>query len=127
MLLALAAIVMGSQQMLVLPNERRQDVDEGTGTALVLKMVDTNDTQMEISENQYLQAIVKRLCETHRHGRPNTFQVFALQAPMMLLSLSVVAFLAGLCSVIFAPLATKLAWDGNAKVFGDLHYLMKMC
>lgn len=42
--------------------------------------------------------------------------LFALQAPIMLLMLSVMTFLAGLCSVIFSPLAHDLAWNANAKM-----------
>ena len=116
MLLALAAIVMGSQQLLVMPNQRPQDSEGGEGFSLGMKSGDRHDSQLEETEKLYMQAIAKRLSLTHRDGRPNTFQVYALQVPMMLLSLSIVAFLAGLCSVIFAPLVKKPAWDDNAKV-----------
>jgi hypothetical protein len=34
----------------------------------------------------------------------------------MLLTFSVLAFLAGMCSTIFSPLAQKLAWDDDAKI-----------
>lgn len=41
--------------------------------------------------------------------------LFALQAPIMLLTFSVMTFLAGLCSVVFSPLAHHLTWDSEAK------------
>lgn len=85
---------------------------------------------MSENEKLYLQAVVKRLCDTrqddrpNRPSRPNTFLVFALQAPIMLLTLSVLSFLVGLCSVVFAPLANHLAWDDNAKVNNDIRILI---
>ncbi|MCJ1460343.1 hypothetical protein MMC28_010723 [Mycoblastus sanguinarius] len=107
---------MGSQQLLVLPNEKLQDSDEDFETSTALDSKDRYDRELKESEKQYLQAVVKRLRDTRHDDRPNVFLVFALQAPIMLLTLSVMAFLAGLCSVVFAPLANHLAWDDNAKI-----------
>ena len=110
MLLAFVAVVMGSQQLLVLPDEAPSDWDAS---------VESNDRyakEMKESEKLYLLAVVGRLRERLRDDRPDSFQVFALQAPLMLLTSSVMAFLAGLCSVVFAPLANQPGWNDNAKV-----------
>ena len=42
--------------------------------------------------------------------------IFMLQAPIMLLTFSVMTFLAGLCSVVFSPLGQDPGWNSNAKV-----------
>ena len=49
--------------------------------------------------------------------------LFALQAPTMLLMLSVMTFLAGLGSVILSPLAHHLAWNNDAKVTPFMRHL----
>ena len=87
---ALVAIVTGSQQMLLLSGSR--DVDDG----LMLEMLSTPDRA--------------------GRARPRAAAVFALQAPLMLLTLSVMAFLAGLWAIVFSPLRAHLAWDDSAKV-----------
>ena len=115
MLIALVAIIMGSQQLLVLPTPEPQNADEGAKTSISPEVKQKNNREQDSSELQHLQAIVVRLRDTYKE-RPNTFQIFALQAPMMLLMLSVVSFLAGLCSVILAPLAKNLEWGDNSKV-----------
>ena len=113
MLLAFVAIISGSQQLLVIPNEKLQRPGDNHNK---LPAPDLKDRDKKESERLYQQAIIERLRDKEEKDRPNTSLVFALQAPMMLLSLSVVAFLAGLSSVIFAPLATKPVWDDNAKL-----------
>ena len=100
-LLAFVAIVLGSLQLLVLPN---------------VKPDKRLDSELTDSEKQYLQAIVDRLRKTRRDHRPNRLQVLALQAPFMILSLAAVTFMAGLFAVVFAPLAKQLLWDDDAKV-----------
>ncbi|KAL8745594.1 MAG: hypothetical protein Q9190_002277 [Brigantiaea leucoxantha] len=127
MLLALLAIVMGSQQLIVLPDERPQDLDEDIETSTATDSKDKFDKLMRESEKQYQRVVIKRLREISHGDRPNNFLVFALQAPLMLLTLSVMAFLAGLCSVVFAPLATRLAWDDDAKVRIDVSVPSKHC
>lgn len=119
MLFAFVAIVMGSQQLLVLPNERPHYSDEDFETSSALDSKERCDRKLKESEERYQQAVIKRLRDTRYDDRPNSFLVFALQAPMMLLTLSVMAFLAGLCSVIFAPLANSPVWDDKAKVCVD--------
>ena len=119
MLLAFVAIVMGSQQLLVLPNERPHYLDEDFENSTALHSGERCDRELKKSEEQYQQVIIKRLRDTRHDDRPNNFLVFALQAPIMLLTLSVMAFLAGLCSVIFAPLANPPVWDDKAKVCVD--------
>ena len=116
MLLAFVTIVMGSQQLLVLPTERPQDTDEDFETATAMDSKDRFDRELRDSDKRQLQAVVRRLCDTSHKGRPNPFLVFALQAPIMLLTLSVMAFLVGLCSVVFAPLRHQLGWNDNAKI-----------
>ena len=122
MLLALIAIVMGSQQLLVLPNERSQYPSEGTVNDSVLPQMRfsssmrRSDSELDEYEKQYLRSIVARLRASSHDGGPNGLLVFVLQAPIMLLSFSVVCFLAGLCSVVFAPLGKHLVWGDDAKV-----------
>ena len=116
MLLALVAIVSGSQQLNVLPSERRQDLSDIVETPDALRSKDKLDTELKESEEQFLQAVVERLRDTRYPDHPNTFLIFALQAPLLLLTLSVIAFAVGLCSVIFAPLVKQPGWNDNAKV-----------
>lgn len=116
LLFALVAIVTGSQQLLVVPNERSADADAFAGASLAMKLEDGQESEMAASEREHLQAIVDRLCQTHRPNQSNSLHIFALQAPMMLLSLSVMAFLGGLCSVIIAPLVQLPVWNDHAKV-----------
>lgn len=102
--------------MLVLPGERPHDSDEEFDNSTGLDSKDRHDREGKEFDKQYLQAIVRRLRDTRHQDRPNPFLVFALQAPIMLLTLSFMAYLAGLCSVIFAPLALQPVWGDNAKV-----------
>ena len=121
-LLALGAIVTGSQQLLLLPNERQEDRRTVTGVASVLpqqvllKPVDRIDSEMETAERQHLKEVVGRICDTPEGEELNYHQIFALQTPIMLLALAVVTFVAAMCSVVFAPLATEPVWGDNAKV-----------
>ena len=103
----------------MLPNERPHHSDEEFETSTALDSKERCDKELKESEEQYQQAIIKRLRDTRYDDRRNSFLVFALQAPIMLLTLSVMAFLAGLCSVIFAPLASPPVWDDEAKVCVD--------
>ena len=113
---------MGSQQLLVLPNDRRQYPHEGTVNDAALSKQDSrdfvrrSDSELEQAEKAYLKAIVNRLHSASRDEGPNKLQLYVLQAPIMLLSSSVVAFMAGLCSVVFAPLGRALSWGDDAKV-----------
>ncbi|KAL8794207.1 MAG: hypothetical protein Q9182_007628 [Xanthomendoza sp. 2 TL-2023] len=120
MLLALVAIVTGSQQMLVLPQERLPDSDEdpdkGSESSAASKSKDRYNKGLKEEDEQHLQAVLKRLRDTSRNHRPNAVLVFALQTPMMLLAGSVVTFLAGICSVVFAPLAIQPVWSDKAKI-----------
>lgn len=129
MLLSFVTVVVGSQQLLLLPNERPDDSDEEFEISTALDSKDRYDREMRDCEKEYLQRVVQRLCDSRRDDcpngrrRPNTFLVFALQAPIMLLTLSVMTFLVGLCSVIFAPLANQHGWDDNAKVCRDTDFV----
>lgn len=51
-----------------------------------------------------------------RHERPSHLVLFALQAPIMCLTYSIVFFLAGLASVVLSPLAQNPGWNPEAKV-----------
>ena len=121
MLIALAAIVTGSQQLLLLPKEKSEDRREVAATApslpqqVVLKPVDRIDSEMEESQRQHLKAVVHRICDTD-DDHPKFIHVFALQVPIMLLAISVLAFLAAMCSIVFGPLAYQPVWDDNARV-----------
>ena len=109
MLFAFVTIVMGSQQLLVLPNDRPLGSEEES------PMGEKDGREPGESETQ-LEAVIARLRNTSHDNHPNAILIFALQAPIMLLTLSVLAFLVGLASVIFAPLARQLVWDDSAKV-----------
>ena len=121
-LLSLVAVVSGSQQLLVLPNDGRQYTRDSTGNSQPLPQQvlsepsDRSERELEDPEKLHLLAIAKRFRDIRRGDRPNALQVFALQVPIMLLALAVVTFIAGLCSVVFAPLARQAVWDDNAKV-----------
>ena len=54
--------------------------------------------------------------DTTTHNRANYALIFALQTPLMLLSLTVAAFLAGLFSVVFNRLGSNLLWGDDTKV-----------
>lgn len=95
---ALVAIISGSQQLWILP---RVDLAAAKSDA-------------EKKTRQQLVSFISRLQDDE--GGPKTKYVFALQTPIMLLTFSVMAFLAGLCAVVYSPLAANLAWDANAKV-----------
>ena len=49
-------------------------------------------------------------------SEPSNSALFAWQLPIMLLGYTVVAFLAGLCSVVLSPLARNPGWNDEAKV-----------
>lgn len=109
---------MGSQQMLLLPSERppQETNDDSEGTEAT-ESKNRYERELKLKEERYLHAVVKRLCDTRRDdGAPNFILVSMMQAPEMLLTGSVITFLGGLCSVIFAPLANQTVWDDNAKV-----------
>ncbi|KAL8836069.1 MAG: hypothetical protein Q9176_006526 [Flavoplaca citrina] len=121
LLLAFVAIVMGSQQMLLLPSQYLPGDPNGSHErAEALDPKNRYDQELKFKDDQYSHAVVKRLCDTSRDdGAPNSILLFAMQTPEMLLSGSVMTFLAGVCSVVFAPLAAELVWDENAKVMPD--------
>lgn len=99
---ALVAIISSSQQLWILPR-----LDLGT-------LSDVREKHRRIED---LSAFVHRVQKTN--GRSGTLKpkyIFALQAPIMLLTLSVLAFLAGMCSTIYSPLAQRLAWNDDAKI-----------
>ncbi|KAF2166951.1 hypothetical protein M409DRAFT_54712 [Zasmidium cellare ATCC 36951] len=120
-LLSLVAIVSGSQQLLLLPREKPQSLFAQSSSTRnlaqqhILEEGLVGDVHAEAEERAYLEKVVEVMCIRRREDRPNNLQVFALQMPLMLLSLAVVMFLAGICSVVFAPLARDLAWNGDAK------------
>lgn len=97
-------------------------MDEDLETATARGSMDRFGREAKESEKLYLQAVVDRLYETPHRDRPNTYIVFALQAPITLLAASVTAFLAGMGSVVYAPLADKPLWGDNAKVYVDIPF-----
>ena len=107
---ALVAIVSSSQQLWILP---RLDL------AHALLTGDVREKNRRIAD---LSAFLDRV-QRARDGKLKAKYLFALQAPIMLLTLSVLTFLAGLCSTIFSPLAVKLMWDDDAKVSRARHIL----
>ena len=120
MLTALLAIVTGSQQLLLLPNERHTDQQRDVTGAdavlpqqVLLKPVDRADTEMEEAERRHLDAIAERIGGTEEL---RWFQMFVLQVPIMLLSIAVIEMLAAVCSVVLAPLAAMPVFDDQTKV-----------
>lgn len=96
---ALVAIVSGSQQLWVLPR------------------TDLNNSRSDAEKNKRRRELLSFIEKLQSgDGEPKARYLFALQAPIMLLTFSVMAFLAGLCAVVYSPLATRLVWDENAKV-----------
>lgn len=95
---SLTAVVSGSQQTLLLPREKdarsQDDIDNERKRALWIQEKVRGSDPAGISDRY----------------------VYALQAPIMLLMFAVMTFLAGLCSVVFSPLARNLGWNGDAKV-----------
>ena len=78
---------------------------------------DDSTSDMESTSSDALK-VRNRLIKVTDNGRsvkPRTRLIFMLQAPIMLLTFSVMTFLAGLCSVVFSPLGMDLRWDSNAK------------
>lgn len=94
--LALVAIVTGAQQQMVLPgdNPPLEDLDLAQFIATITGIRQLNNT-----------------AKKYNYGL-----IFALQAPLMLFSLAVAAFLAGLFSVVFGPLGSSPLRGDNAKV-----------
>ena len=94
--LAICSILTGAQQTLVL----------GPGEP-VRELTATEIQEMRLS-----------LASRGSKGRrdPSAFAVFSWQVPVMLLCYCVLCFLAGLCSVVYGPLARKLRWDADSKV-----------
>jgi hypothetical protein len=111
MIFALVAIISSSQQLWILPR-----LDLGTLNSI-------HERQRRIDD---VSAFVSRVQKTDGHGNLKARYVFALQAPIMLLTFSVLLFLAGLCSTVCSPLARKLEWNSDAKVSWNLHSLMML-
>ena len=97
------AIVTGAQQRMVLPGDDPylKDTDLTQIADVLTKARQPNDTA---------------------YIHPNRGLIFALQTPLMLLSLAVAAFLGGLFSVVFSPLASSLLWGDGAKVCAVLAF-----
>lgn len=98
LLFSLTSVVNGSQQILVLPGEKRIR------------------SQTDIQQEEDAAKVVQDRIKGHDPGALKNLYVYALQSPIMLLTLSVATFLAGLFSVVFSPLARNLAWDDHAKI-----------
>ena len=122
-LVALVAVVLASQQMLVLPNRTLKDSND-TAVAVISSVLPqqqippplpVSDTDIEEREKRDFDAMIDRLGVTHHSGKPNWLHVFALQAPIMLLTFAAFFFFAGVCAVVFAPLARHLIWGDEAK------------
>ncbi|KPI39938.1 uncharacterized protein AB675_11377 [Cyphellophora attinorum] len=94
---ALVAIISGSQQLWILPRVDASPSNSDAGK----------------KRREELVSFIARL--SNDEGGPKSKYVFALQTPIMLLTFSVMAFLAGLCAVVYSPLAARLAWDDDAK------------
>ncbi|KAL8735167.1 MAG: hypothetical protein Q9166_001043 [cf. Caloplaca sp. 2 TL-2023] len=75
--------------MLVLPYDRLQDSDDDFETSIASDSKDRYNKGLKEDDEQHLQAVLKRLRGTCRDDYPNAVLVFALQAPMMLLTGSV--------------------------------------
>ena len=64
--------------------------------------------------------------QINRRGeRPSHMVLFALQAPIMCLTYSIVFFLAGLASVVLSPVAKNPEWNSEAKV--SVHRITQSC
>lgn len=116
---------MASQQMLVLPNRPLTNSNEAAAVvnSSVLPQqqlpptLPISGTEIEDREKKELDAMIDRICTTQHAGRPNWLHVFALQPPIMLLTLATMSFFAGVCTVVFGPLVEQFIWDDKAKVY----------
>ena len=59
--------------------------------------------------------------------QPSHMVLFALQAPLMCLTYSIIFFLAGLTSVVLSPLAENPGWNSDAKVSKGHHNVLHLC
>ncbi|OQU99756.1 hypothetical protein CLAIMM_05343 [Cladophialophora immunda] len=114
-LFALIAIVCGSQQLLVLPTADKTAVLPTPSRPMALA------DAMAIKERLTVSGQFRHPNAAAAHHRPfpedlKVGFVFSLQAPIMLLTFSTMTFLAGLCSVVFSPLARDLRWNDEAKI-----------
>jgi hypothetical protein len=98
---ALGAIISGSQQLWILPKPIHGD------------FVDDREKRLRVES---LGNLVRRLQRRSDGAGLKTKYIFALQAPIMLLTFSAMTFLAGVCSVVYSPLAKRLAWNDESKV-----------
>ncbi|KAL8936592.1 MAG: hypothetical protein Q9216_004853 [Gyalolechia sp. 2 TL-2023] len=103
-------------QLLLLPNENDPYMDDGFDALNAIDTRYTSEEEAKQTEVKYLNTVVKRLTTTKHNDRPNPILVFALQAPLMLLTLSVMSFLTGLSAVVFAPLANQKGWGNDANI-----------
>ena len=93
-ILALIAVILGNQQVLVIP--------------------DTSDTTAASTL-----AIQKRLMTSDSSSaspRPKRLMLFTGQAPIMSLSYAMICFLVGMVAVVIGPLAGEQKWGDDAKV-----------
>ncbi|KAI4172171.1 MAG: hypothetical protein LQ343_003731 [Gyalolechia ehrenbergii] len=109
-------MAIGSQQLFLLPNERDPYSDDAFDALTAIDTRYTAEEGTKWTEVNYLNTFVKRLTTTKYDDRPNPILVFALQAPIMLLTLSVMSFLTGSSAVVFAPLANRTGWGDDAKI-----------
>ena len=117
-LLSLVAVVLASQQLLVLPNDtpwiRKLASVPGSSQSVETGLrASTENEQYE----QHLRSIATRFQDRCRaDGRPSSYHIITLQVPFMVLQLAGVTYIGGLCSVIFAPLAYYPGWNDFSKV-----------
>jgi hypothetical protein len=94
-LLAVPVVLLGTQQLSVLP--QKEDIGQLSTVQITLMK----------------ERLTEQACD---EPRPSRFMLFVWQAPMMFLSYSVVLFLAGFGSIVFSPLAQDQAWNDALKV-----------
>jgi len=96
-LLSITAIMTGAQQTLLLETSEPS-------------------SQMSPDHLHNLRRSLEGCCSNQQHPKPCPIVIFSWQVPIMLLCYAVISFLAGLCVVVYSPIAGKVEWNADAKV-----------
>ncbi|KAI9668393.1 MAG: hypothetical protein M1831_001147 [Alyxoria varia] len=129
---SLLAIVLGQQQMMVVTDvsqtsgdltELRKHVKAGSHAKSVFGLRHSSQEgarekdEQKVDEHGYPINPVYEREHSHRteQQQPSHMVLFALQAPLMCLTYSIVFFLAGLASVVLSPFADNPGWNPEAK------------
>ena len=137
---SLLAIVLGQQQMMLVSEvpqtsgdltQLRKHVQEGShaqsffGLRHPAQGAMREKDEPKVDEQGYPQhpAYEREHASRMEQQQPSHMVLFALQAPLMCLTYSIVFFLAGLASVVLSPLAVSPGWNAQAKVSSPVFHI----